>query len=367
MNILVVAGDPSGDLHASHLIEHLRRGGARVHAVGGLLMSRQADEFIEDLASRGVTGFWEPLGKLGFLLRLLLRLRRMLEEGRFSAVVCVDYYGFNRRVLGLAKAAHVPAFYYISPQVWASRPGRVRVLKRLVRKMLVIFPFERQLYQDAGLSCRFVGHPLLDLVPEPAAHRQAGRPPLIGLLPGSRETEIKRHLPILLKAFALLRRDFPGARALLFMAEGRPDSVYAQALGQDAVEAVRESGYDRRAALDLALCSSGTATLENALLGLPMVVIYKLSWPTYWIARSIIRVPFISMANLLAGRLLVPELIQGAATSANVAAAARDILTDASRYKSLREDLIKLRDTLGRPGAAARAAGEILGDPPKSL
>jgi lipid-A-disaccharide synthase len=360
MNILVVAGDPSGDLHASHLIRHLRKGGGRVSAVGGPLMSHEADEFLEDLASRGVTGFWEPVGKLGFLLRLLLRLRRMLKEGRFDSVVCVDYYGFNRRVLGLAKAARVPAFYYISPQVWASRPSRVAVLKRLVRKMLVIFPFEEKLYQEAGLPCRFVGHPLLDLVPKPVERPLAGRPPLIGLLPGSRASEIAKHLPLLLKAFAILSRNLPGARALVFAAQGRPDSAYAAAAGQDNVELVRESDYRLRAGLDLALSSSGTATLENALLGLPMVVLYKLSWPTYLVARAIVRVPYISMANILAGRRLVPELIQGAATPEGVAAEAEALLKDLARYGSLRRELGKLRASLGEPGAAERAAAEIL-------
>ena len=142
--LLIAAGDPSGDLHASHLIAALkkREPSLRVAAVGGPLMREKADEFIEDLASRGMTGFWEPLGKLGFLLRLAARLRRFLRERRPDALVCVDYYGFNRRLLSLARSAGVPACYYISPQVWASRPGRVRKLARLVDQMLVIFPFE---------------------------------------------------------------------------------------------------------------------------------------------------------------------------------------------------------------------------------
>lgn len=357
--ILVVAGDPSGDLHGAGLIAALKRRepGLRVTAVGGPLMKSAADEFLEDLASRGVTGFWEPAAKLGFLLRLALRIKRFLRDERPRALVCIDYYGFNRRVLALAKAAGVPAYYYISPQVWASRPGRIKTLRALVQKMFVIFPFEETLYREAGVPCRFVGHPLLDLIPAPKAAGYANKPLQLGLLPGSRAAEVKRHLPVFLKAAGRLRRDFPDLKVLVFASPSLPDSAYA---GAEGLELVRESDYLRRAALDLVLCSSGTATLENALLGLPMVVVYKMSWPTYAIARSIIRVPHIAMANLLAGRRLVPELIQRDATGPRIAAAALELLEDPKRLDELRRSLIALREPLGGPGASDRAAEAIL-------
>ena len=356
--ILIVAGDPSGDLHGSGLARALQAGGARVAAVGGPLLRREADEFLEDLASHAITGFWEPVAKLNFLVKTGLRLKRYLLACRPAAVVCIDYYGFNRRVLGLAQAAGVPAYYYISPQVWASRPGRMSVLKRLVRRMLVIFPFEAELYRAAGVPCSFVGHPLLDLIPAPA-DRPALKPPFtIGLLPGSRSSEVVRHLPVFLEAFRRLQKAFPGSRAALFASPHLPDSAYALASGQ--AELVREDGYGRRAALDLAISSSGTATLENALLGVPMVVVYKMSWPTYAVARTIVKVKHIAMANLLAGRSLVPELIQHEATPQRVAEAARALLGDPGRYAQLRQDLLALRRVLGEPGAAQRAAQEIL-------
>jgi len=356
--ILIVAGDPSGDLHGSRLARALQAGGARVAAVGGPLLRREADEFLEDLASHAIAGFWEPIAKVGFLVRLGLRLRRYLSACRPAAVVCIDYYGFNRRVLGLAKAAGVPAYYFISPQVWASRAGRINTLKRLLRRMLVIFPFEETLYREAGVPCTFVGHPLLDLIPAPA-DRPALKPPFtIGLLPGSRSSEVRRHLPVFLEAFRLLQQALPGSRALLFSCPHLPDSAYAPAAG--LAELVREDGYGRRAALDLAIASSGTATLENALLGLPMVVVYKMSWPTYAVARALVRVRHISMANILAGRSLVPEFIQHEATPRRVAEAARALLEDPGRYARLRQDLLALRRVLGEPGAAQRAAQEIL-------
>lgn len=361
MLILIVAGDPSGDVHAAALARALKAADAatRVAAVGGPTLREAADEFLEDLASRGVTGFWEPAAKIGFLLRLALDIRRFLRERRPDALVCVDYYGFNRRLLPLAKSAGIPAFYFVSPQVWASRPGRVAVLKRLVRRMLVIFPFEEALYREAGVPCLFVGHPLLDILPPPRANGDLKPPLRLGLLPGSRASEVGRHLPVLLEAARLLRRHFPAIELCVFASPALPDSAYASAIRSGA-SLVRERGYERRSQLDFAFCSSGTATLENALLGVPMVVLYKMSWPTYLIARMLVRVPYIAMANLLAGRKLVPELIQGEATPQALAREALALLEDPRRYAALRRELAALRVQLGRPGAAARAAETIL-------
>jgi lipid-A-disaccharide synthase len=361
---LVVAGDPSGDLHAANLIKALKRRepGARVAAVGGPLCRAAADEFLEDLASRGVTGFMEPVLKIPFLLGLRSRLRAFLNERRPAALICVDYYGFNRRVLPLAKAAGVPSFYFVSPQVWASRPGRVKVLKRLVRKMLVIFPFEEQLYRAAGVPVEFVGHPLLDLIPEPPEKAAGAEPKIVGLLPGSRNSELKRHIPVFYEAFRLLRRKHPGLRGLLFASANQNDDAYGGL--PEGVSLVREQNYALRATLDLALCSSGTATLENALLGVPMVVIYKLSWPTYAIARALVNVKHIAMANLLAGRGVVPELIQRDATPARAAAEAARFLDDPSHASRTRAELLAVRRSLGTPGAADRAAAAVLAGTP---
>ncbi len=358
MKVLVVAGDPSGDLHASNLIKALKRRepSVRVAAVGGPLCRAAADEFLEDLASRGVTGFWEPALKIGFLLKLAKRIKAYLERERPAALVCVDYYGFNRRILPYAKAAGVPAFYFVSPQVWASRPGRVKVLKKLVDKMLVIFPFEEKLYRDAGVPAEFVGHPLLDLIPAPPERRESTN--VIGLLPGSRSSELKRHLPLFYEAFRLLRLKNRFLKGVVFAAASQPDSAYGRL--PDGCELVRETDYRERAGLDLAICSSGTATLENALLGVPMVVVYKLSWPTYAIARALVKVKHIAMANLLAGKTVVPELIQRDATPQRVFLEASMLLDDEARAAAARADLLAVRRSLGTPGAADRAAAAVL-------
>lgn len=360
--ILIVAGDPSGDLHGAQLIRELKARGLHIAAVGGPLMKREADEFLEDLASRGITGFWEPMGKAGLLIRLGLRLKRFLEDRRPSALVCIDYYGFNRRILPLARQAGVPAYYYISPQVWASRPGRIQTLKRFVRKMLVIFPFEEALYKNAGVPCKFVGHPLLDILPQAPLKERVNSPLTVGLLPGSRATEVQRHLSIFRQAFKLFKRDFPDSKALVFASPNLSDRAYAA--GGPDVEIVRDTAYQQRMRLDLALCSSGTATLENALLGIPMVVVYKMSWPTYAIARAIINVKNIAMANLLAQKSLVPELIQRQATPERISQSAKSLLENPRRYQHLRQELLSLRSLLGQAGAARRAAQEILLDLP---
>ncbi|MDO8756950.1 MAG: lipid-A-disaccharide synthase [Elusimicrobiota bacterium] len=355
--ILIVAGDPSGDLHASNLIKALKRRdpSVRVAAVGGPLCRAVADEFLEDLASRGVTGFLEPALKIPFLFKLAARLRDFIASRRPAALICVDYYGFNRRILPYAKKTGIPAFYFISPQVWASRPGRVKVLKRLVDKMLVIFPFEEKLYRDAGVPADFVGHPLLDLIPEPKPRGEETN--LIGLLPGSRSSELRRHLPIFLEAFRLLRLKNRYLEARLFAAASQPDSAYGRL--PDGVHLVREQDYRERAALDLAICSSGTATLENALLGVPMVVVYKLSWPTYAIARALVKVKHIAMANLLAGKTVVPELIQRDATAQRIFLEASALLDDPQKAAATRVELLKVRHSLGEPGAADRAAAAV--------
>ncbi|MDP3543270.1 MAG: lipid-A-disaccharide synthase [Elusimicrobiota bacterium] len=359
---LIIAGDPSGDLHASNLISALKRRdpSVRVAAVGGPLCRAVADEFLEDLTSRGVTGFVEPALKLPFLLRLGARLRAFIRERRPEALVCVDYYGFNRRILPFAKEAGIPAFYFISPQVWASRPSRIKVLGRFVRKMLVIFPFEEKLYRDAGVPAEFVGHPLLDLIPEPKPRGEGSN--LIGLLPGSRSSEIRRHLPIFFEAFRRLRLKNRFLEGRLFAAESQPDSVYGRL--PDGVTLVRERDYSQRGNLDLAICSSGTATLENALLGVPMVVVYKLSWPTYAIARALVKVKHIAMANLLAGKTVVPELIQRDATADRIFLEASALLDDPARAAAVRSELLKVRRSLGEPGAADRAAAAVLAAAP---
>ncbi len=359
-DFLIAAGDPSGDLHGSRLIAALKKldPAVKIAAIGGPFMKEEADEFLDDLAGEGIVGFLEPFLKMPRLLNTAFRIRDFLNAGQAKSLICIDYYGFNRRLLEFAFKARVPAYYYISPQVWASRPYRVRVIGRLVKKIFVIFPFEEKLYRDAGVSCEFVGHPLLDIIPEPKLKTEIPRDPLIGILPGSRKSEVSRHLPIFLESFKIFKKRFPGARAMVFAARALSDASYQ--FQEPGIEIIRESDYQKRARLDGAFCSSGTATLENALLGIPMVVAYKMSWPTYFLARSLIKVPYIAMANILAGEKIVPELIQDQVHPEALAEALLNFWQSPQNYIEAREKLMALRKRLGNPGVSERVARGLI-------
>lgn len=222
--------------------------------------------------------------------------------------------------------------------------------------MIVIFPFEEKLYRDAGVPVEFVGHPLLDVVPAPNGAKP--EPTIVGILPGSRLGELRRHIPVMYAAFERLRAKHPEIRAQVFAASGRADGDYSPL--PTGAELVRDVNYEKRSRLTLALCSSGTATLETALLGIPMVVIYKMSSATYLIARALVNVKNIAMANILAGKTVVPELIQGNATPEKIAAAADEFLTDANLAAKTRSALVEIRSGLGKPGACERAAEAVL-------
>lgn len=370
MRLFVSAGDPSGDLHASSLCCELKKtvaGKVEIAAIGGKRLKETADKFIEDIASLGVVGFWEPVKKLFYFRNLLKNVSHLLAEWQPQAVILVDYYGFNIHVAVSAKKLNIPVFYYISPQVWASRPGRIAKIKENVAKMLVIFPFEEKLYKEHGVPVSFVGHPILDLIPEPDLNEAPARiEPVIGLFPGSRPDEIRRHLPVMLKAARFIAGHNRHVRFLIFAVPGIEASVYNEAMsGIKAgflVELVHDDNFVIRRAIDVAIASSGTITLENALLGVPTVVIYKLSWPTYLLARAFIKVKYIAMPNLLAGRELLPEFIQHKARPEHIAGVITEWLDSKVAVSRIRQELLGLRQKLGQPGAARKAAHIILNE-----
>ena len=358
-HLLIIAGDPSADRHGAALVEalHAERPDLRVTALGGTYLREEASDFLYPLVGVGGFGFWEPLTKLPQLWAARRAVKKILKKDRPDVVVPMDYYGFNIHVARLARRAGIPVVYYISPQVWASRPGRIEKLARVVSKMLVIFPFEADLYQKAGVPVRFVGHPLLERVPAPSPESAT---PTIGLLPGSRRGTIARHLPLLVRTADLLRRDFPDARCVLI----RPDEIepdfYRPFLASAPwLELTADPSYDARKGLWMAIGVSGTAALENTLLGIPMIIMYKLSRLTYWIAKNLIRVRHVGIPNLLAGTSVVPELLQDEATPERLAQAAEPFLKDQDRRKAVRERLLSLRATL-QDGGSSRAAKEIL-------
>jgi lipid-A-disaccharide synthase len=357
--ILIVAGDPSGDQHGASLARALKvkHPNLMIHALGGVHLKQAADHFVFPLVGVGGFGFWEPLLKFPQLWKAWRQVRALIRGRSLRAVIPIDYYGFNIHVARLAKQQGIPAVYYISPQVWASRPQRINALKKVLTKMLVIFPFEERLYQEAGIPVRFVGHPLLDRVPLPTLPMDSVT---VGLMPGSRWDVVERHLPILMDTARYLRGAFPQAQFLLFRPAELAESRYAPLInGSPWLKLTHDPDYAERRRLSLAIGVSGTAALENTLLGIPMIIMYKLSSLTYTLARHLIKVPYIAIPNILAQKRIVPEFLQEEADPEKLAAAARRLLQNPSVSQAMRQDLLVLRSRLGHPGAARLAADEI--------
>ena len=371
-NILIVAGDVSGDIHAAGLIRALKAQDPEVciTAVGGKNMQPLCDRFLLDLASQGATGFVEPLKKLPLWFSLLHQLEEYMDTAHPVAVIVVDFYGFNHHVLKAAATRHIPAYYYVTPQVWASRQYRAKKLANLTRKMFVIYPFEPGFHKQFGGNAVFLGNPLLDFMPAPAQKKYdvsdpASYPWKLGILPGSRPGEIKRLAPVFYQAFKQVVAEFPNTHAYLFLLPDADEKAVAEIIGEPLhpqFHFVKDVHFEKRKEMDFLLACSGTATLENALLGVPMVVAYKMFWPTALIASLVIKVRFISLVNILAGKELVKELLQHHATPQALADETIAMFKDPQRLAQMHAQLLQLRAQLGQPGVADRAAKEILDD-----
>ncbi|MBR3604072.1 MAG: lipid-A-disaccharide synthase [Elusimicrobiaceae bacterium] len=371
-NILIVAGDVSGDLHAANLIREIKtlRPQINITAIGGRLMKQEADSFLFDLAAQGATGFVEPLKKMPLWLNLLKQIRQYMTEQKPCAVIAVDFYGFNHQVLNIASELQIPVFYYVAPQVWASRQYRAKQLARLTQKMFVIYPFEPNFHKKFGGNAVFRGNPLLDIMPEPTEHIYSAEDVKhkewkLGLLPGSRNSEISRLTPAFYQAFKLILKEFPNTQAYLFALPDADEKKFLALLGEEPhpnFHIIKDKNYELRSRMDFLLACSGTATLENALLGVPMVVAYKMFWPTYQIAKMVIKVKHISLVNILAQKEVVKELIQDKASPEALAQETISMFQNPANLQAQRDELLKLRASLGEKGVAHRAAKEILED-----
>ena len=366
--LLVSCGEPSGDLYAAELVRHLRQARADldVFGLGGDRLQDQGAALRAHVRELAVVGLFEVVSHLRRLRGVFRDLLAEVDRRPPAAAVLVDYAEFNLRLAAALRRRGIPVVYYVSPQVWAWRRGRLRDIRRSVSRMLVIFPFEEPLYREAGVPVRFVGHPLVDLV-APAPDRAAFlRPlgldpdrPVLAVLPGSRAKEIAHNLPPIVAALRRIQAQRPRVQFLLAVA---PSIEPASLAGRFAGVPGRMVGGATHAVLgacDAAVVASGTATVEAALLGAPMVVVYRLSPLTYHLGRRLVRVPHYAMANLIAGRRLVPELIQSDFTPERVAEEALRLLEDAAFRDRMREGLAEVRHRLGGPGASARAAEEV--------
>ena len=370
---LISTGDHSADIHGENLVRALKQiSPVHVTALGGSRLRGVSDYFLHDMVQMDVSGFTQPI-KQFFTLRNILRqkISPLLSSKKIDAVILIDYYGFNIHVAQAAWEQKIPVFYFVSPQVWASRKWRIQKLKKYVERMLVIFPFEEELYKSYGVPVSFVGNPLMDTVSEIdkkfPQRNMATNKIRLGLMPGSRRREILYHLPILLESFKRLLKQFPNMETVLFEADSVSVETYQNYIAslltapeQAKLMRLRNASFEDRLDLTLSLTASGTVTLENALLGIPMIVFYRTSYLTYSVAKRIIQVPFISMPNILSGQAIVPELIQDDASVEKISGYASEYLTHPERLKSMRENLLRLKQKLGVSGAYHRAAEIIL-------
>ena len=364
--IMLVVGEASGDIHGAHLIRALSDKDHRLRffGVGGEQLKQTNFELLFDASKLAGMGLVELAGKLSNILRAYGSLRRSLRERRPDLLVLIDFPEFNLRLAKLAKQLEIPVLYYISPQVWAWRPGRIRQIAKWVDHMVVVFPFEVPLYQKQGVRVTFVGHPLLDIV-----HCRESREALLGqlaldpgkqtiaILPGSRHREVTYHLPVLLDAACRLSQD-TGIQFLLIRASTVERRDLESILQRVPVKipVVENDRYEAVHACDLAWTASGTATVETALLLKPMIIVYRLSWLTYALARMLVKTRHVGMVNIIADEAVVPELIQGNFTVDRILQETRNLLENRDLRDRIVSKLSALREKLGTPGAAQRVA-----------
>jgi lipid-A-disaccharide synthase len=366
--LLLSAGEVSGDMYAARLATALKkRADVQIFGMGGPQMRAAGVDIVTDYSDVSVVGITEILSHLPSLLRAMRRLVSEAERRKPAFAILTDFPGFHLRLARKLKYRGIKNIYYICPQLWAWRPWRVRVVRRRFVQALCIFPFEEKFYGDAGVPVRFIGHPLVGAVQasldRTAFCRKQGLDPqgrIVTILPGSRAAELGQHLPILCEACLRIHREAQ-TQFVIAAAPGADTQCLREGwAGELPVKIVIGETYDALAAGDAAVVSSGTATIEAALLDVPMVVVYRVTPLTALLARPLVRTPFFSMVNLIAGKRAVPELIQDDFTPDRVADEILRLLNDQSAREALRRDLAEVRHRLGPPGAVDRAADVIV-------
>ncbi len=369
--VMIMSGEASGDLHGANLARELQKLDPSIvlYGVGSKHMRDAGVRMLADASEISVVGAVEVLTHLGAILKVLNRLKRFLEQERPDFLVLIDFPDFNIRLGKAAKKLGIPILYYISPQVWAWRKGRIKTIAALVKAMIVVFPFEVDLYKAAGVDVRYVGHPLTDVVQSPLsridARKQLGLDPekrTVALLPGSRTKEITYLLPDMLAAGKILQKRFPDIQFVLPIAPTLSEGLIRTFTGKSGIVVKLIDGrvYDVLRASDAAMVTSGTATLETGLMGVPMVIIYRLSSLSYYIGRMLIDIKHIGLVNIVAGEKIVPELVQHDATPEKIAAAMTEIMGNPENYKRIQNKLGGVRAQLGESGASGRVASIVL-------
>ena len=368
--ILISAGEASGDIHAAAVTAAIKKidSSAEVFGMGGDALRNAGGEVLFDIKDHGVMGFVEVLKKLPDLFKLRDDFEKVMDERKPDCLITVDYPGFNMKLAKLAHDKGIPVVSYIAPSAWAWHKSRAKKVAKIVDKVACIFPFEYDVYKEAGAPVEFVGHPLVDIVKPKMSQEEAmafagkeeGKK-LILLMPGSRLMEIEKMLPTLLGAAKLIKKQLPEVSFVMPRAGTIPISLLEEKIKASGLEVKITEGnnYDLFSVADLALATSGTVTLEAALCGLGSVIVYKTNPVTYFIAKLVVNIPHIGLPNIVAAKTVLPELIQNDFTPANVAQEALALL-ESERNAKMKEDLAYVKERLGKPGAVGRVAELVL-------
>jgi lipid-A-disaccharide synthase len=367
LTVLFSAGEASGDQHAANMFLELRKYRPDIQGIGmgGAKMAQAGIDVRYDSSNIAVIGLVEVIKHYGEIRRALKLMQKLISDEQPDLLVCVDYKEFNFKLARYAKQCGIKVLFYVSPQIWAWRPGRVKKYGEVIDMMAVIFPFETAYYEAESVPVRYVGHPSVDKVHAQYSKEEDlvrfgldQKKTIIGLLPGSRANEIKRMLPVMLKAAEEIQNDMPEVQFLLPQADSISDALLEEYLSQSPVKiiTVKNQPYDVIQCCDAVMTTSGTATLEIALLTVPMVIAYKLSPLTFILGRWLVNTRFIGLPNIIAGKGIVKEFIQHEATSENLAAEVNRILTDKVYADAMRDDLSQVKAQLGEGGGSKNMA-----------
>jgi lipid-A-disaccharide synthase len=365
--ILIIAGEASGDMHGAGLVTELRKLYPDIdfYGLGGDRMKATGLEIFYHINQLSFMGFYEVLKNLGFFRQVMKKMTQILDERKPDLAILIDYPGFNLKLAEEIKKREIPLVYYISPQVWAWGKGRIKKIRKLVDKMIVVFPFEEKIYKDAQVDVDFISHPLLDVVKTSLTKDEfrnklgiKENEILIGLLPGSRIQEIKKMLPTMLSACEIVKLRLKDLKVAVSLAPTIGKNLLESFLTQTRLEIVLVENftYDLMRHSDFLLVKSGTSTVEAAIIGTPFLVIYKTGLLTWLVARSLVKVPYIGMVNLVSGKKIVPEFVQYDAKPKRIALEMYNFLTDKEKYQKTKDELSEVKEKLGEKGGYKRGA-----------
>jgi len=368
--ILMIAGEPSGDLLGAPLIKELKKENSesKIYGIGGDLMIKEGLENIFHIEQLSIMGFTEILKSIPFLKKVFNRMKKELRVNKPDIVVLIDYPGFNLRFARMAKKSGCKVFYYVSPQVWAWRKNRINIIAKYVDMIAVIFKFEEELYKQKNVNVKFVSHPILERIKVNltkkeffALHNLDDSTPVIGLLPGSRKQEIQKMFPIMLNAALKMRENHNNLQILVANLSTLEKSIYTDIIKNSSrIVLAGEHIYELMKYSTFLVVASGTATLESAYLETPMIIVYKTSPVTFFLGKRLVKLPYIGMINILAGKSIVPELIQKKFTPENVAASVLDYLNNPVLLNSVKDELKKTKNLLGEGSASKQTAALII-------